>query len=276
MCKWYCTSNGPSTDLACLHCRAHYCAACLHGDGGKMESLIKCASCGKKPRVQPAASRSSWKGESTSGSTAAGPAYTPSSALKQASHASASMRINPSPSPTSRISTKASPKKILTSSSSPAIFDRLTDPSLYTGTHQHRFAPDGRGLGLDGRDSPSKGQGATPAPRTLDASHVDLSAILRPDAKYSPVSSDSALRAQVGKAVVGGKVGGSGGKGKAGGGPSIFDKLTDSSQYTGAHRARFDMAGNGRGMAGRDAASGTEYGGGRVTSLSQITRTNLR
>jgi len=34
-------------------------------------------------------------------------------------------------------------------------------------------------------------------------------------------------------------------------GPSIFDKLTDPKQYTGAHKARFDSDGKGRGIAGR-------------------------
>jgi len=34
-------------------------------------------------------------------------------------------------------------------------------------------------------------------------------------------------------------------------GPSIFDKLTDPKQYTGAHKQRFDSEGKGRGIAGR-------------------------
>lgn len=36
---------------------------------------------------------------------------------------------------------------------------------------------------------------------------------------------------------------------------SIFDKLTDSSQYTGAHKHRFDACGHGRGLAGRESVS---------------------
>ena len=35
-------------------------------------------------------------------------------------------------------------------------------------------------------------------------------------------------------------------------GASIFDKLTDSTQYTGTHKHRFDSDGKGRGRAGRD------------------------
>jgi hypothetical protein len=37
---------------------------------------------------------------------------------------------------------------------------------------------------------------------------------------------------------------------KSGGG--IFDRLTDTSLYTGAHKARFDQHGQGKGLAGRD------------------------
>mmetsp|Transcript_12512 Transcript_12512/g.18115 ORF Transcript_12512/g.18115 Transcript_12512/m.18115 type:complete len:154 (+) Transcript_12512:84-545(+) len=60
MCKWYCTSSGPATNLSCVNCGCHYCQACLHGDAGKMQSLIKCARCGKKPGVKSNAERSAW------------------------------------------------------------------------------------------------------------------------------------------------------------------------------------------------------------------------
>ena len=35
--------------------------ACLRGDAGKMESLVKCAGCGKKPGVKTNGHRNSWK-----------------------------------------------------------------------------------------------------------------------------------------------------------------------------------------------------------------------
>ena len=38
-----------------------------------------------------------------------------------------------------------------------SIFDRLTDPSTFHGTHKHRFDADGKGRGLEGRDSVRKG-----------------------------------------------------------------------------------------------------------------------
>lgn len=60
MCKWYCTSTGPSTNLVCQSCGCHYCGACLHGESGKMKSLLKCAKCGKKPTVKSNAERCAW------------------------------------------------------------------------------------------------------------------------------------------------------------------------------------------------------------------------
>mmetsp|Transcript_57008 Transcript_57008/g.121132 ORF Transcript_57008/g.121132 Transcript_57008/m.121132 type:complete len:285 (-) Transcript_57008:229-1083(-) len=60
MCKWYCLSEGPSTNLRCLTCGVRYCAACLHGEAGKMTSLVKCAGCGKKPGVKSNNERGAW------------------------------------------------------------------------------------------------------------------------------------------------------------------------------------------------------------------------
>ncbi|GBG30918.1 Tubulin polymerization-promoting protein [Hondaea fermentalgiana] len=42
-----------------------------------------------------------------------------------------------------------------------SIFDKLTDPSQYTGAHRHRFDPEtGKGRGLAGRDNVAKGRGS--------------------------------------------------------------------------------------------------------------------
>jgi len=59
-------------------------------------------------------------------------------------------------------------------------------------------------------------------------------------------------------------------------GPSVFDRLTETSGYTGAHKLRFNGDGTGRGLAGRDSIPlghnpGT-YRGGDVKDLSQILR----
>jgi hypothetical protein len=237
-----------------------------------MESLIKCAKCGKKPRTQGPSDRGTWKGESLSGSTKAGPGYTPSSALKNAGSASlaAGEVKTPTAASSSSSSTSAaasSPKKKAT------IFDKLTDPSLYTGAHKQRFDKDGRGRGLAGRDAASGieyGGGKV----------GDLSQILRP-APGAATKPLAAFQVSTTSATSGGgraaskSVGGdvsppkASGGGKKAGGPSIFDKLTNPSLYTGAHKLRFDANGKGRGLEGRDAASGIEYGG-KVTNLSQL------
>jgi hypothetical protein len=61
MCRWYCTSTGPNTDMECLWCSYRYCAACLHGDGGRMRSMVRCAKCGKNPRNLPDRMRGDWQ-----------------------------------------------------------------------------------------------------------------------------------------------------------------------------------------------------------------------
>ena len=42
-----------------------------------------------------------------------------------------------------------------------SVFDKLTDPSLYTGMHKHRFDSSGQGLGIKGRDRTIKGFGTS-------------------------------------------------------------------------------------------------------------------
>ncbi|KAJ3031065.1 UNVERIFIED_CONTAM: hypothetical protein HDU68_006653 [Siphonaria sp. JEL0065] len=58
---------------------------------------------------------------------------------------------------------------------------------------------------------------------------------------------------------------------------SVFDRLTDSHGYTGAHKHRFNADGTGRGLAGRDSAplgngGESKYRGGDVKELKQILR----
>jgi hypothetical protein len=50
---------------------------------------------------------------------------------------------------------------------------------------------------------------------------------------------------------------------------NIYDRLTDTRGYTGAHKQRFDASGRGRGAAGRRGDDG-------VSDLSQITRPGMR
>jgi len=60
------------------------------------------------------------------------------------------------------------------------IFGRLTDPSLYTGTHVHRFDETGHGRGLQGRDRVPKGQGTADAPY-LGGPIIDIAEVMRPN-----------------------------------------------------------------------------------------------
>ena len=166
---------------------------------------------------------------------------------------------------------------------SPQIFDRLTDPSLFTGAHKHRFDKKGQGRGLDGRDYVGKGSG-TNSRANAGAVH-DLSQITR---GHMPQDRPKSARARSG-----GRGGGRGrdrGRGASGGSrgsgctprknDKIFNKLTDSTQYTGAHKHRFDSkTGKGKGLGGRDSvqkggghSAVASYAGGAVHDLSQITR----
>lgn len=186
-------SEGPNTDLTCLHCGAHYCAACLHCENGKkMESLTKCASCGKKPRTLGANERGKWEGAVTSTShlknKGAG-GVTPKAEIPQtisapsafASDLRADFYADDNKEPASKVnvsspltSPKKSPKK------GGSIFDKLTDSSQYTGAHKHRFGADGGGLGLAGRDSVSKGYGSQKIYRggQTSGAPADLSTLL--------------------------------------------------------------------------------------------------
>lgn len=40
-----------------------------------------------------------------------------------------------------------------------SVTDRLTDVSKYTGSHKHRFNPDGTGRGIDGREYRAENKG---------------------------------------------------------------------------------------------------------------------
>jgi hypothetical protein len=154
-------------------------------------------------------------------------------------------------------------KKKKAGTGSKSIFDKLTDSAQYTGSHKHRFDDDGKGRGLAGRDSLSKGG--------VGAYHGgavnDLSQIMRPNLHQAPAkgaSPNAAKDTEMTKTAP--KK--TGVKKKKKDGPSIFDKLTDASLYTGAHKQRFDSSGKGRGLDGRDSGGMDRS---KVADLSQIT-----
>jgi len=82
---------------------------------------------------------------------------------------------------------------------------------------------------------------------------------------YPKLGSEEALHNVEDQIIAGGGPSSSGTKAMKGG---IVGHLTDTSQYTGAHKARFDKDGHGRGAAGRRSND-------KVGDLSQITRANL-
>ena len=66
--------------------------------------------------------------------------------------------------------------------------DRMTDTSKYTGTHKHRFDEEGKGKGLEGRDSIAKGKGMVAGSVSGQAAYVSA---YKGEGKYtsSPKSS---------------------------------------------------------------------------------------
>eukprot|EP00033_Pygsuia_biforma_P000460 GCRY01000546.1.p1 GENE.GCRY01000546.1~~GCRY01000546.1.p1 ORF type:complete len:237 (-),score=24.87 GCRY01000546.1:322-1032(-) len=222
MCKWFCTSEGPSTNLECLHCHTHYCGACLHGEAGKMQSIIVCANCGKAPRTLSNTKRGEFSDQTV-------PARRGTSGGKAQS-----------------------------------ITDRLTDSSQYTGAHKHRFDDSGKGRGKEGRDSVSKGSGSVS--RSLSGS--GSSGVKSPKNSSGHHLSFEGTVGSFDPNTVGNKTKKTSSKAQ-----SITDRLTNSASYTGAHKHRFDSSGQGRGIAGRDSVGkggGTSSGSiqGRASGAS--------
>eukprot|EP01116_Phalansterium_solitarium_P014996 TRINITY_DN3297_c0_g2_i2.p1 TRINITY_DN3297_c0_g2~~TRINITY_DN3297_c0_g2_i2.p1 ORF type:complete len:244 (-),score=59.68 TRINITY_DN3297_c0_g2_i2:337-1068(-) len=133
------------------------------------------------------------------------------------------------------------PIAVGTKAENDGILNKLTDTSQYTGAYAARFNADGTGNGMtevkpahapvDPRAAPKATPAAAPAPVAA-----------KPSAPAAPPKEKKA-------------------------GPSIFDKLTDSSQYTGAHKQRFNADGSGRGMAGRDSIAKAGVAKGDLSNL---------
>lgn len=175
-----------------------------------------------------------------------------------------------------------------------SIVDRLTDTKLYTGAHKQRFDEDGRGRGLEGRDSVSKGaggHGVYHGGAVSDLSQITRSNLARTGGGVA--RSDAMARRGVSPMRTPASSAGASSRTPVRGSPSpsrrpvgsstpasaspkkksnIFDRLTDTSTYTGAHKHRFDADGRGRGIAGRDIGVDRS----KVSDLSQITRPGMR
>lgn len=206
-----------------------------------------------------------------------------------------------------KIITSQGPKaSSATVADSSGIYGKLTDSNLYTGSHKERFNVDGSGKGLEGRDKISKGTGssrganltplyvnddhsppisddeesneylanevaklgmspskplkATPTKLSKSTSASPTKTTTSPLSKSSPSSMTKASSMPMKTPSPTSKT-----APKA----SIFDKLTDSSQYTGTHKNRFNTDGSGRGAAGRDSI---RKGGVSGQDLSQMVR----
>ena len=162
------------------------------------------------------------------------------------------------------------PAKQATEAKAGGIYAKLTDTSLYTGSHKLRFDKDGKGKGLDGRDtvvhtselSQIVNRKSGTMKRSVSGSLSKLDAAKPADAadtprKLSRATSKKSLSASSG---------------------SVYDRLTDTTGYTGSHKHRFDKDGKGKGLEGRDTGalgSGThsgKYRGEPVHNLTQILR----
>lgn len=174
------------------------------------------------------------------------------------------------------------------------IFDKLLyDQSTFPATHKNRFNEDGTGRGKEGRidqegnltadlnsvvnrssngvlggsrhgssNNLSGDSGAHAGARKLESN--------KSEDESSGKKNYTATKSSKGNLSSSNKNSSPRGSG------TIFDRLTDSSQYTGTHKHRFNADGTGRGIAGRDSVPlGTNpgtYRGGDVKDLSQILR----
>lgn len=123
----------------------------------------------------------------------------------------------------------------------PEVFNRLTDPKQFTGSHKFRFdSATGRGRGLAGRQYQrgcNNESGAYNAQISLaeitDRSPADVRGVPLPPG--SPTSTRGFFDVGPVKKM-----------------PQVYARLTDSRFFTGSHRHRFGPSGEGLGAKGRD------------------------
>ena len=271
MCKWYCTSEGPSTNLECLHCGVRYCGACLHGDAGKMKSLVRCAACGKKPRHKSAKSRGGWSAAELDlihsfgqGASQAGSPFVSRFAAAESNaawkgmlrpeggHADDPFRTyTGKPSARRPARTRAAPtknvqrnrrRKSITISVLPRGWSTAVDGATGRTYYYHAST----------RETSWEHPGKIKVP--LSAQDQEQAAarykqetarLLREEERLRQQHRRNQRRTREAERAVDPRS-----SRRAPG--NIFDRLTDSSQYTGAHRHRFDAHGRGKGLAGRD------------------------
>jgi len=198
---WYCTSSGPSTNLACLTCGCRYCAACLHGEAGKMTSLIKCGRCGKKPGVKSNTNRGPWSAVTTPPcdvSTGCAGSFVDAQLVENANstfagglRASGAQEGNHTAQKRATSSAEARPPVTSANSSSAAVVATrplrgperfFYDKSTYTGTHLRggpEHVPKGAGTA-------SSGAWKRPDVCTDDLRNLDIEDVRRPSKEVGP------------------------------------------------------------------------------------------
>jgi len=164
--------------------------------------------------------------------------------------AAAAPAVAAAPAPAPRPAKKAAEKKS-------NIFDRLTDTKLYTGAHKARFDADGRGRGKAGRDDIATTDQLSKLVRGGGGGGGTMGPSGPPVREVSPERKVAAAPAPAKKKKPAAEKKG-----------SIFDRLTDTSLYTGAHKARFGADGKGRGLQGRDGGINQNP----TASLANLTR----
>mmetsp|Transcript_49109 Transcript_49109/g.56458 ORF Transcript_49109/g.56458 Transcript_49109/m.56458 type:complete len:257 (+) Transcript_49109:126-896(+) len=201
-------------------------------------------------------------------------------AIKEGSHFPGSKKTGAAKSPAS---TKTTTTKTKTSGGGD-IFDRLTDTKNYTGVYKERFDEDGKGKGIN---LVTSHQGQTSLSDMADRTEADVRGLKITDSEENKSAgaasnkpkkcstSDCKNRAsptspggfcsyhasvnKEGSSFPGAKAkaaaktttttsAASSGKKKASGGGGIFDRLTDTKNYTGVHKERFDADGKGKGV----------------------------
>ena len=308
MCKWYCTSNGPSTNLECLHCGVHYCGACLHGDAGKMRSVIRCAACGKKPRHKSAKSRVGWSAAeldyihdrdpgrlgAANNSFASQFAEADSQATwkgmlrPEGGHADDSFRTytgkktggqraqpmpqqqsrgraHPRPAPRQKTSRRASFTMAVLPRGWATAVDGSTGKKYYYHAETRETSwehPGKMEIALPTRRQQQEQQQQQQQQQSHEQFQRQAAAHQQQETRRLLQEEERLRQYQRAQRRTTAQARSARPRGGGGGGGNIFDRLTDSSQYTGAHKHRFDAQGRGRGQAGRDKVAkgrGTHY-----------------
>jgi len=160
------------------------------------------------------------------------------------------------------------PSSTGTTSKTDGVYGKLTNSKGYTGSQKLRFddletSQVQHFTTSDSKPSTSRGQKRDQASIvTASSEKLDLVAHAPKKADQSRTGSKNNLSSKPSTSH--------------GSNSSVFDRLTNTSGYTGTHKGRFNADGTGRGLAGRDSIplgrnAGT-YRGGDVKDLSQILR----